>query len=970
MDAAIANNAGKAFEADVDSILQLLGYVTTRNAEIDGNDIDIYAELVSGLCRQRVAVECKDRSHNLTVKEVGEFCAVFLSLRAKNKVDMGIIVARQGFTPNARANAQSAGVLCLTHTELLGRLLDFTSYLRKFVSDYEHYDEYAQGQRKPIVEIMQRCNLFRLYVDLRCFDLHGKVYNRIDDYVEDWLKHPERSHLSILGDYGTGKSSFCLQLTYKLAKQYLDDPVINRIPLFISLRDYASAVNVQQLVTDLLLNQYGIPLPNYVVFQKVLESGRLILILDGFDEMATKVDKRITLRNFEELCRLVVANSKTILTCRTHYFKSHTHALELLSTSEQTELMKSVMGRPNFEIIELLEFDEHQIKEMLGRYTDKRDEYWNHVQRTYNLEDLARRPILLDMILKTLPQLVATGREVDAALLYEEYTRFWIEREDWHSVMTKEGKAAFMEELANLMYKNDGREWISYRDLPKPIKEQFRHEILTSEDLDYYDHDTRACSFLNRDRKGNYKFIHRSFMEFFVAKRIVRQIEEGRSLSIRDEMLPPVISGFMQRLLRRRDKLWEMIESTRGKAFEQTKYVGANAASILNQMGESFAGKDLSRTVLRGADLSGANMEAARLVGADLEDVAFDYALLRQTNSANANLKGATFSDTATIHSIAISPEGNRIAVGGGMGNVGIFRIADAALERNLKLPTGAFKLCFNPQGSCLALGDSRGRLVIFDLTVRREVFATDVHKGKISSIIYSPDGNQLALASEDGYCRVVDIKKREVILDLRGGGRCMNVVSYSQDGRLLAVGGDDLCLKIWDVRSGNPIQEIPLDHACWAICFSPDSTSLFEAGGSDPSGGFPISVWDWNKGRQIARVYAHGQVVYGMRAFSELNRVMTWSQDGSVMVWRVGDPQPSLVFRSDAPLWAGDLSRINDVVAGGNYNGRLIAFSLRDSCRVCDFSTTMSCTGMNIRGVKGLSNEAAAFLNRRGAVS
>lgn len=967
----MSDKPGKSFEAEIESIFKLLGYETHRNLEIDGNDIDIYAEIDSGIVKQRVAVECKDLSNNVSVEEVNKFCSIFVTLRAINKIDTGIVVARMGFSPNALNKAQSLGVTCLSYTDLMARLLDFMPYLRKFVYDYENFQEYTSGQRKPIVEIMQRCDLHSFYVDLRCFDMYGNVYNPIDRFLEDWLKDPSRNHLSILGDYGTGKSSFCLQLAYKLAKNYLKDPISNRIPVFISLRDYATAVNAQQLVTDLLLNQYGIHLPNYVVFQKVLESGKLVLILDGFDEMATKVDKRITLRNFEELSKLVVPNSKTILTCRTHYFKSHTHALELLSTSEQTELMKSILRRPNFEIIELLDFDESQIIMLLKRHTKNWSEYWRHIQRTYNLEDLAKRPILLDMIIKTLPQLIAAGREVDAALLYDEYTKFWIEREDWHSVMTKQGKAIFMEELASLMYLNEGKEWINYCELPRPIKEHFRHEILTSEDLDYYDHDTRACSFLNRDREGNYKFIHRSFMEFFVAKRLVKQVEEGRSIGIREKMLPPVISGFIEKLLNRRDKLWQMIESTKGRAFQQTKYIGGNAATILNKIGESFAKKDLSNTVLQNADLSGANLEKANFSEADLQAVAFDYAHLNGVNFKGANLKGTTFSDIPIIQSLAIDPEGKMIAVGGSMGNVYIFRIADTQLIKTLKFQAGSIKLCFNPQGSCIVIGDNNGKFVIFDLRVETALMSIEAHKAKIVGIAYSPNGRTIALASEDGRGSVWEVRNGRRVFEIHGHEKCVNSVCYSPNGKLVASGGDDMHVRIWDADTGVLQKILKLNHTCWALCFSQDNNILFSAGGSVISGyTFPVSAWNWDKELLLASIPLHRQVIYAMKTLPEETGIVSFSQDGRIMTWRLSSTQPTLLFESDNALWAGDVSLFNKIVAGGDYCGRLIALSLVDGMILCDISTALNCKGMDITNSKGLTSEVINFLKKRGATS
>lgn len=182
---------GKSFEAEVESMFKLLGYETQRNIESDGNEIDIYAELASGLCKQHVAVECKDLARNVTVKKISEFCSVFVTLRARNKVDMGLIVARADFSPNALNKAEAEGVSCLSYSDLAARLLDFTRYLTQFVYDYESFDEYSMGQRKSIVDMMQRCDLRRFYIDLRCFDMNGKVYDAIDLFIEDWLTYPK-----------------------------------------------------------------------------------------------------------------------------------------------------------------------------------------------------------------------------------------------------------------------------------------------------------------------------------------------------------------------------------------------------------------------------------------------------------------------------------------------------------------------------------------------------------------------------------------------------------------------------------------------------------------------------------------------------------------------------------------------------------------------------------------------------------
>jgi predicted NACHT family NTPase len=82
-------------------------------------------------------------------------------------------------------------------------------------------------------------------------------------------------------------------------------------------------------VTDFLVKQYGIQ-ASYDAFARFNGDGKLVLLFDGFDEMAQKVDYQTTVDNFEELARAVEDRSKVVLTCRTPYFRTREEAEELL----------------------------------------------------------------------------------------------------------------------------------------------------------------------------------------------------------------------------------------------------------------------------------------------------------------------------------------------------------------------------------------------------------------------------------------------------------------------------------------------------------------------------------------------------------------------------------------------------------------------------------------------------------------
>jgi hypothetical protein len=64
---------------------------------------------------------------------------------------------------------------------------------------------------------------------------------------------------------------------------------------------------------------------------------------------------------------------------------------------------------------------------------------------------------------------------------------------------------------------------VYFEDLDVHIKEQF--SLREARDVENISHDIRTCSFLARDEKDSYSFIHRSFMEYFVAREFERTVE-------------------------------------------------------------------------------------------------------------------------------------------------------------------------------------------------------------------------------------------------------------------------------------------------------------------------------------------------------------------------------------------------------------------------------------------------------------
>lgn len=194
-----------------------------------------------------------------------------------------------------------------------------------------------------------------LYVDPACFKLNASEgneecikdeYSSLDVYIDNWLSERGKMHLSLLGEFGTGKTWFCRHYAYKQMERYLRDPANERLPLLITLGSFAKSMTPKQLINDAFIEQYRLPFVGsaFDVFKEMNRRGKILLILDGFDEMARKVVKQTIIENFWELTRLVDENSKVILTSRNEYFRWAKEAQSIFGGEENKE--KTILSPP------------------------------------------------------------------------------------------------------------------------------------------------------------------------------------------------------------------------------------------------------------------------------------------------------------------------------------------------------------------------------------------------------------------------------------------------------------------------------------------------------------------------------------------------------------------------------------------------------------------------------------------------
>jgi predicted NACHT family NTPase len=324
--------------------------------------------------------------------------------------------------------------------------------------------------------------------------------------VSAWLGGKRDNLLALLGDLGTGKTTLAEFLAYDLGKAYQADPLRHPAPVLIKLHNVRKAISLESIViTDFSerLEKPQMDEFSFSRFEYLVRKGRIVLLFDAFDEMAERLQPQVMRENLKELTRLVKDGGKILLTSRTHYFQNR---------AEQ----EALLGR---EAVYLQEFSGEQVRKYLAKARPgTKDEDWQKIQEIYNLKKLVERPLLLDMVVETMPG----ARAVNAATLYANYARIWIDREKKKGrQLDKDVKLVLMIELAWKIW-HEEKDTIHVEYLLRAIKDLKEHENLNfgSLNVDEVTEEMRTASFLKRDDDGNYHFADPSFEEYFLACKI------------------------------------------------------------------------------------------------------------------------------------------------------------------------------------------------------------------------------------------------------------------------------------------------------------------------------------------------------------------------------------------------------------------------------------------------------------------
>ncbi|HEY2913244.1 MAG TPA: NACHT domain-containing protein [Candidatus Angelobacter sp.] len=203
----------------------------------------------------------------------------------------------------------------------------------------------------------------------------------------DFFSYASQSNkFVVLGGPGTGKTTLMKSLLQNIIhRRCISQPALNNLlPVFIVLRNLASkGHNVEQAIVASFADHYFPGADKYVA--SALEEGKLVVILDGLDEVGP--NRPFVIQQIQDFCMRYdqqKAKNKVIVTCREASYR-----LKVLRDVIPEEVRVEPFGNDHMRIF-LQGWPPHRGKHALSLFTQ--------IQNDTQIKDVCRNPLLLTIL--------------------------------------------------------------------------------------------------------------------------------------------------------------------------------------------------------------------------------------------------------------------------------------------------------------------------------------------------------------------------------------------------------------------------------------------------------------------------------------------------------------------------------------------------------------------------------------------
>ena len=198
--------------------------------------------------------------------------------------------------------------------------------------------------------------------------------------------------------------------------------------------------------------------------------------------------------------------------------------------------------------------------------------------------------------------------------------------------------------------------------------------------------------------------------------------------------------------------------------------------------------------------------------------------------------------------------------------------------------------IAFSPDGNKVAIGTGRGDLRLLDTATKSELHHWEGHRGKIKLITYISGGQQILSASSSSgdtkNIKIWDISTRRMLYQFRGSVHNVNSVAYDPSGNLIALVGANR-IELINVKTGKELRNFNLGNSTsWfeqatALAFSPEGKRI--AVGTNEG---HLRIFDTLTGRKLLELAGHSSEIRTVAYRPDGLQIISGSNDSTTRIW------------------------------------------------------------------------------------
>jgi hypothetical protein len=219
-----------------------------------------------------------------------------------------MLISTTGFTDDQRATLERLEILPKTYAEFEAAALDLERYATAALAGLKDRPASDIGYNpsafiEPVLVVQQ-----------------GETSEvKAEAWIEALVANPQPGLCALLGNLGSGKTSLLQRILERGAERFLEDPGNRAVPLYVPLGRYKQhSGNLEQMLMSEFSRTGHDTYPAALV-NHFLETRRVILLLDGLDEIHPIQNSDDVLETVTAILQRVGSETTAVLTCRRQF---------------------------------------------------------------------------------------------------------------------------------------------------------------------------------------------------------------------------------------------------------------------------------------------------------------------------------------------------------------------------------------------------------------------------------------------------------------------------------------------------------------------------------------------------------------------------------------------------------------------------------------------------------------------------